>query len=467
MLHKALKININRKLVTDKCFPIQWPREWILEAEDDSTCGPPRTLYFFKKHSYSVNIGEQKMDINIEKTNYKVKCQYIAINDIASLIIMPKESIEMIDVLEENQKIANKIYGIVIYEWLGEKDIYSLPLKSLYEIFSWLYGSIYEVLTEKIDYCDIDFDDLPNEMINEIKKAVLKGEYSYAMKDVLQNYGYDILRELGLLSKDDRSSNYEKDINLLDFYKNNQDFANRINKMIDEHLENTWLSMMNDSDFRHDVLVEFYRNLKTNKSSNEKICDIIFHSEIMRLLFKDNKVFTISAHVGNVNIEFSLLITLKNKKNLINWSFSSFGEIIDYPLVYLFTLEYGISDKDTEWIFKYHDKVCKKIYGRIKSYKVEYKFGSIYMKDIIVDYAAPRDNLIYVEAKLLCSIKLNKWNKYLWLRNDRVILGHLIGLYKIAKTILEIHRSINEKPILACSFSTYIEYFDPYAYMYG
>ena len=471
MLYRKKKImEIDQKLVTDKCFYIRYYITFNNVAN------------YFTKSSCSVTVKEDKVDIEIEEDQtYEAKCQYIAIDDVPSMFIIPEENPAMIDFLEKNQEIANKIYGLIILNWLEDWTEINCPLQNLYETFQSLYKRIDEAL-EEIPHCSMDFDDLPDEMINEIKNLVFDSYYDDTFYDILYNYGHEILKDLGLLPKNDdeydEDDEYGEDnefseddvynedqdtyssfsrskknanIDLLQLYENNKEFAKEVDKTVNEHLRYIWWSKFEkNGEFKKEVVDKFLDNLMADNCDSKKVLNIVFHNEIIGILFRYSKRLVVNVNLGNTKIKSNFIITLKNKINIINWLHGSFVAIVGYPLLYGHSLSYST--------FDYDDNACKEIHGKIKSYEVEYEEDEVNIGDVFVDCVAPRDKVIYIKAELKCFMRLDKQSEYLWFHNDRIILSRLIELHKIIDRTLRVHHSIGHKPLLVCGITTNVHF---------
>jgi len=457
MLHrKATVMGIGQKLLTDKCFSvpkIQESKKLIQKALKDR---PVDITEYFTKSQCSVTIKEEEVHIQLNKQRvYRAKFHYITINDIPRLFIVPEEKLRMIHFLEKNHEIEDKIYWFILYNWLKNNKSNFGSLKKLYHIFDDIHSYVSSKLYRGISYCSIKFSDIPIEMVNAVKEKFFELHYDAVFQETLYESGYEILKDMGLLNKESKGRN--SNVELQDFYKKNEYFRNKIDKIVHNKLEHIWSLELNNRNFKNHLIHKFKRGLTSDNCDIDKNIDIAFHNETMRLLFQKKEDFTTNLIINDITFKLDLIIFLRNNTNIINWLYSYLAETIGYPL-----LSIDRRNSRTYLYVSYSRKNCLKIYGKIKSYKVRYKVQdeqmnkmNIIFDDIVADCIAPRDQVIYMRINLEKHLKLelDKQNKYLWLNNDRAVLNKLIGLYKIVDKMLKIYAQINGRPLLAFGFA--------------
>jgi len=404
LFRKHAIINIKQEivLVTDKCLPIchiipNWYPGYYWEDRLTSV------FKYFTKSSCAIDIKEEELSIHLGDGEWhSAKCHYITINDIPALFIIPEENPKTLDFLENNQELANKIYGVIIYHWLIENKKHSSTLQNLHNTFEYIHSKISNAL-KRLKYCDMDFNDLPIDMINAIKEKFIEFHSVY----------------------------YE-----------------RYNKEISEDLsEKLWLYVLNSSSLKKEILKSIKSELNFDNCSNQKVFDIVFHNEIMRFLLERNEYLKVTLQLKYKKIKLNLFITLKNKISIINWIYGSLSSILGYPL-----LKSTVFDLDN---FEKSKNSCKKIHGKIKNYNVNYElYGmkpGLRITNVVADCVGPKDYMIGVKAEFTFAIRLNRMHKYFWFYNDKVILNRMIELYKIVTKMIKVYEQIDRKLLFTCS----------------
>ena len=451
---KNVIINMNQELVAEKCFPIlnllKSRHNYRLEAEYDPEDNYELKTNYFTKIRYFVDIKEEDIDIFIDAyESHMAKFHYITINDTPRLYIMPEKTPKKIHFLENNQEISKKIYGVIMYRWIEKQQKGIIYLGGLFTALKWLFVKIYSVaiLGDDIKYCHVQFHDLPSEIINTIKEKFFAYHHYEVLQETLHESGYEILEEMALLKKENKITN--PNIDIQDFYENNEDFRNRIDKIVEDKLEEIWLSKLEDNNFKEQIVKKFQENINPSSCDRDKVLNILFHNEIMNFLFGNNNNFSITIRTSNEEIKSNIIIVLKNKINIINWLYGSLSDITGFPLV-----EGVLYDR---WEFEYDKEVCKEIYGDVKYYEIEYKEDEVHIGNVIVDCIAPKNCMIYAKSNIYCYLLLKKRNKYLWLHNARVILNRLIELQENFARMIKVFSHINRKTIIAPSIMVYLK----------
>jgi len=460
-------MRINQNLVTRKCFF----KRWLLDQNDKSD-RRDMTAYFIR-HGHSVVVKEDEVDMDMGNgEKYKAKCRYIAIDGVPCLFVIPEA--DFVAYTEDRKYVVNEIHGAIILNWLYENEDEHFCLVNLYKILRWLNNKVEKVLYE-LEYYEMKYYYVPDEIIDEIREKFIEFHYHDVFINVLHNYGYEVLEELGLLPKEDEDeedynddvdedeeeyynddldedeedmyssfSYYRKNnnIDLWEFYEKNEEFKNKIDEMVDDHLEYVWNEIERDRDFRDKVAEKFLKAIISDDCDEKKLINIAFHNEVERLLSEPQEGIKAFIYINSEKFEFNMIISLTEYTNIINWLQAYFSAIIGFPLLY--------TEKYEFWDSYYDYDVYKEILGEIKSFNVEYTDTDVYISKVIVDCVAPSNYTLGIGVELRGRLSLNKQNKRLWLHNDRIILNHLIALYKIIKGVLKVCDSIGWQRLIAC-----------------
>ena len=418
--------------------------------------------FLFDEKYLNVNLKQDFTTITLDGTNrHKVPYCYIEIDDQPILYILP-EKWEAVDYFDEDTKIISKIYSWLIMDWLQKH--YNKPfLINLYETFTFISSEISEILSSVKVCKDFDYNEIPKEILENIKHAFMAHYYNAILYDTIRKYGQEILESLGLLSeysnkkknKDARHSKSNISMNkLIDLYNSNAEFRSNIEKHVKETLEHNWMKTERDNNFRKNVVRAYNTALffVEEECHYKKVLIIVFHNEIYRIL-TENKYF-IHVELGHKTITINTFGLINNKKSFINWLYGSFNSFSNLSVLEAKAYRFQCYTDDGEPCD--FDHICYGRFSEIKSCEVIYDKSGPKISNLIVDCLFPNVNSLSVQFSIQLSISLNNNNFKIILNNTRLMTNLILNFsnfYVLLDKFLNSHHNVNKEPLLICNLT--------------
>ena len=219
---------------------------------------------FFSDKYLNISLRHDFTTITLDEVkSYDIPYYYIEINGKSIFYVMPEKTKE-VSYFEKDIKIIPQMYGLTIMDWLNKYHNNSIFLKNLYEAVDFIFYSVADVLSSMEDCYKVDYDEIPQEIIDKIKDAFLDYYYDEIFYNTIREYGPEILKDLGLLDEHNGDEDYEDyeddedtyysrhsiDIQkLIDLYETNDEFKRKVDKYVEYELEYNWREAENDEYF--------------------------------------------------------------------------------------------------------------------------------------------------------------------------------------------------------------------------
>ena len=425
---------------------------------------------------YGALFGEKNLNLSLkhgvttitldEKNYHKLPYRYIEINDQPAFYILPKKQ-EEIGFFENDWNIIPKMYGITIIDWLQDHHN-KVFLINLHETISFISSQVNEIVNS-MDICrEFDYDDIPDKIKDKIKDAFIEHYYDDTFYNIIEVYGHEILKDIGLLGEyhsDEEDEEYEEDEDeyyskskidiekMIDLYHNNEEFRNELERHIESQLEYDWMASEREEYFRKKVeeayaLAIFFAKYEC---SYERILKILLHNEINKILIENNSFIHVEVKYKTTTIKTFTLI--RNKKELTNWLYGSFSLFSNLSVLRSEAGKFTIYTIDGD--FYDYDYMCRGYFKEMKSFEVTYDGDEIKIENLVVDCVVPESRSLSMQVSIQAEIFLtNSINLKIMLSNNRLIMNVLLNFnkfYVLLEELLNIHNNIAQEPLLVCN----------------
>jgi len=387
-------------------------------------------------------------------SEYTVNCQYLDFNDLPTFFIVPASFYQLdsdISFFEPDEEIVDKLWGAQLLEWCKKYYTISESVNQIYNIILAIYvnmvkaGDIIRENTLNILSCEendsvfIPYDDVPEEIIYELKRQFMEEYFVEIFESYIVNYANHIIKEIGIELKEGER--------LLDIYNNDRVVRSKINEIINKHIENKWNKLEKNEEFRHKVAVTFNNKL-LHADENCK------YNKILNTLYQNQLFYDVSL-VVEINNRAKEFITkafhaIRDTKGFINWLNGYFNFYDPFRI-----LEVGIYDSDQELV---DSDMCYANFGKLLEFKIEYNNYDINKNNINFDIhtikfdcVAPNYTHIYKKIKILIIVYLNNRRLKLLFDNSRFlfyIVRRIWNIYKYINSFVSICNKLENYPLI-------------------
>ena len=411
-------------------------------------------LIFSGFQSFEMNIVNAQIDIDLN-SKHTVNYRYLTIDGVPTFFILSDylyHPDSYMSFFEADEKIAAKLWALQALKWAhkyGKIDnaVYNIQIildrtyALLDKAMELIQENSYKILYEEAEDQDIiKYEDIPEEIIETLKKHFMDNNYDEAVINYINYFEDAIIEELGIQLK--------KDETLLDRYYNDKNVISYIDKAVMAGLKNEWDQLERDNRFRDKVITSFSNALFFAKKhcSTDKIQAILFNNQMQNDI-------TLDIIVNNKKFVIRALDIIKDIKGFINWLCGAFN--LYHPFI-----PYGIMTENMHDEFSEAD-IYNIDFGKLISFEAKYdKDNNIYISNLEFDCIAPNRYYPYSQIGMEIEIHCNKEDIVMLLNNNRLLFYLLTKFgkqYILAKRFMSIYNSLSDY-LLICNLLVPIEY---------
>jgi len=104
----------------------------------------------------------------------------------------------------------------------------------------------------------------------------------------------------------------DSDIDLLQFYEENEEFKNRIDEMVNDYLEYIWKYAVRDGQFQDTMVSQFLNAIVSDNCSYLKNIMVSFHNEVERLLLESTNTINAIININGKRFELKPILKVNN-----------------------------------------------------------------------------------------------------------------------------------------------------------